>query len=45
AWNDPAIGIDWRLDAGDVVLSPKDSAHPLLEDAPVLFDYKTDYYA
>lgn len=45
AWNDPAIGIDWRLDPRDVVLSPKDAAHPLLKDAPELFDYKTDYYA
>ena len=45
AWNDPAIGIDWRLDAHDVILSPKDSAHPLLSEAPELFDYKTDYYA
>lgn len=45
AWNDPAIGIDWRIPAGDVVLSAKDSAHPLLCDAVGLFDYNTDYYA
>lgn len=45
AWNDPAIGIDWRLRPEEVVLSPKDSAHPLLADAPDLFDYKVDYYA
>lgn len=45
AWNDPAIGIDWRLDPKDVLLSPKDSAHPLLSEAPELFDYNTDYYA
>lgn len=45
AWNDPAIGIDWRLDAQDVILSPKDSAHPLLSEAPELFDYNKDYYA
>lgn len=45
AWNDPAIGIDWRLDPGDVLLSAKDSAHPLLREASELFDYKTDYYA
>lgn len=45
AWNDPAIGIDWRLRPEEVVLSPKDSAHPLLADAPELFDYNVDYYA
>lgn len=45
AWNDPAIGIDWRLRPDEVVLSPKDSAHPLLAEAPELFDYNTDYYA
>lgn len=45
AWNDPSIGIDWRLRPEEVVLSPKDSAHPLLSDAPDLFDYKVDYYA
>jgi len=45
AWNDPGIGIDWRVAPGDVVLSPKDSAHPLLSEAEELFDYKTDYYA
>lgn len=45
AWNDPAIGIDWRLDPKEVILSAKDSCHPLLADAPELFDYNTDYYA
>lgn len=45
AWNDPAIDIEWRLDAGDILLSPKDAVHPLLKDAPELFDYNTDYYA
>lgn len=32
AWNDPALGIDWRLDAADIILSEKDSHHPLLAD-------------
>lgn len=45
AWNDPAIGIDWRLDPRDVSLSDKDRCHPLLNDAPELFDYSIDYYA
>ena len=45
AWNDPSLGIDWRLAPEDVVLSPKDSAHPLLSEAGELFDYNEDYYA
>lgn len=45
AWNDPQIGIDWRLDPADVLLSEKDSRHPRLDEAPELFDYNTDYYA
>lgn len=45
AWNDPAIGIDWKLPAEDVILSAKDAAHPTLAEATDLFDYNTDYYA
>ena len=45
AWNDPQIGIDWRIAPEDVILSAKDSAHPLLRDAEDLFDYNIDYYA
>lgn len=37
AWNDPAIGIDWRLPADELILSDKDRLHPFLADAPVLF--------
>jgi len=34
AWNDPAIGIDWRLPAGVApVLALKDAVAPLLADA------------
>ena len=29
AWNDPSLGIDWRLAPEDVVLSPKDSRHQM----------------
>ena len=45
AWNDPRLGIDWRLDPANVILSEKDSRHPKLDEAPELFDYNTDYYA
>ena len=45
AWNDPAIGIDWRLRPEEVILSPKDSCHPTLAECKELFDYNTDYYA
>lgn len=45
AWNDPAIGIDWRIPPADAVLSEKDRRNPLLSEAAELFDYKTDYYA
>ena len=44
-WNDPDINIDWQLPAEDVLLSAKDSAHPMLKDATDLFDYNVDYYA
>lgn len=45
AWNDPALGIDWRLPEGEVLLSEKDRHHPLLSEADELFDYQIDYYA
>ena len=45
AWNDPDINIDWQLPAEDVLLSAKDSVHPMLKDATDLFDYNVDYYA
>lgn len=45
AWNDPTINIDWRIPAADVILSEKDKHHPMLDEAPELFDYKVDYYS
>lgn len=30
--NDTALGIDWKVDAGDMILSDKDMNHPLLSD-------------
>lgn len=37
-WNDPELGIDWRLGSGEVLLSEKDTRHPLLKDSEYLFD-------
>ena len=39
AWDDPDLGIDWRIPAAEIVLSKKDKAHPRLKDADGLFDY------
>lgn len=32
AWNDPDLGIDWRIPKDKVILSEKDSNHPRLRD-------------
>ncbi|MBQ3440173.1 MAG: dTDP-4-dehydrorhamnose 3,5-epimerase [Bacteroidales bacterium] len=32
AWNDPELGIDWRIPAGDALLSEKDKHHPFLHE-------------
>lgn len=29
-WNDPSLGIDWRLPESDIILSEKDKRNPLL---------------
>lgn len=44
AWNDPALGIDWRIPQADVILSEKDKHHPTLQDAEWLFSYDEDLY-
>lgn len=38
-WNDPALGIDWRLDGRQPVLSEKDKKHPTLAELPRYFAY------
>lgn len=44
AWNDPSIGIDWRIPSDKIILSEKDKNHPLLSEAEWLFDYNEDLY-
>ena len=39
AWNDPDLGIEWGIPEADIIVSPRDAGHPLLKDAPELFDY------
>lgn len=38
-WNDPDLGIDWTIPADQVILSEKDTRHPLLKDADIPFEY------
>ncbi|WP_169570081.1 dTDP-4-dehydrorhamnose 3,5-epimerase [Sneathiella limimaris] len=38
-WNDPALGIDWKLDGSEARLSDKDTILPLLEKQDQLFEY------
>ena len=42
-YNDPAIGIDWKLEQRELKLSDKDTKQPLLKDAD-LFDYGVNLY-
>lgn len=44
AWDDPDLGIDWKVPADKVLLSDKDKCHPCLKDAGWLFDYNEDLY-
>jgi len=37
AWNDPALGIDWRIPHAEVTLSEKDRNQPRLADLGVVF--------
>lgn len=44
AWDDPNLGIDWKVPAEKVILSDKDKKHSRLKDADWLFDYEEDLY-
>lgn len=45
AWNDPALGIDWRVRPEDIILSAKDARHLPMSECPDLFDYGEDLYS
>lgn len=38
-WNDPEIGIEWPIEAGQAMLSEKDKVQPRLADLPPSFSY------
>ena len=44
AWNDPQLGIDWRIPAEKVLLSEKDKLSKGFTDADYLFDYNEKLY-
>ena len=43
-WDDPDLGIDWRIPAAKMILSEKDKRHPRLKEVDWLFDYKDNLY-
>ena len=43
AFDDPALGIDWKVKLENYILSEKDTKNPLFKDAE-LFDYNTKEY-
>jgi len=40
AFDDPALGIAWPIEAGEAILSEKDRKHPRLKDLPAHFGYE-----
>ena len=44
AWNDPALGIHWKIPAEDIILSEKDTKHPVLAEIVSPFLYDSDLY-
>lgn len=43
AFDDPSLGIDWRVKVDSFILSEKDTRNPFLKDAEV-FDYNNREY-
>ena len=44
AWDDPDLGIDWKIPVAEAILSEKDLKHPLLKDYDSPFDYTINLY-
>lgn len=44
AWDDPDLGIDWRVPMEHRILSEKDAHHPRLKDAEPVFFYDQPLY-
>lgn len=44
AWDDPDLGIDWRVPLENRILSEKDAHHPRLKDAEEVFSYFQTLY-
>ena len=44
AWDDPQLNIDWQLPKESIILSQKDTHHPLLAEIESPFDYRADLY-
>ena len=44
AWDDPDLGIDWRISDNNLILSEKDKVHPNINDINCLFDYMEVLY-
>ena len=40
AWDDPDLGIDWRVPAEKMILSEKDKKHPRLKEMETPFSYE-----
>ena len=43
AWDDPDLGIDWRIPADEIILSAKDMSHPRLKDIESSFEYNNNH--
>lgn len=39
AWDDPDLGIDWKIPVHKVLLGEKDRKHPILKDVNLTFDF------
>ncbi len=39
-WDDPGIGIDWRIPPAEAILSDKDKSNPTLADLPAYFTWE-----